>query len=126
MQQKIQYMSNVARMIYGTTEVVPFQFHEKQPQILRLTTPNLHPTNEDLFVGIPERLKSTPGALFAQDDTSNLRCPPAHREKTAMNGAQLSTAHCDSDDRGTCPKSIPQGLKPIVIPPLFGTTEVVP
>jgi len=43
--------------------------HERQPQILRLTTPSLHPTNEDLFVGTPERLKSTPGAPFAQDDS---------------------------------------------------------
>jgi hypothetical protein len=29
------------------------KFVEEQPQILRLTTPELHPTNEDLFVGIP-------------------------------------------------------------------------
>ena len=26
---------------------------------------------------------------------------PAHRDKTAMNGAQIFTAHCDSDDRAT-------------------------
>jgi hypothetical protein len=38
-------------------------------QILRLTTPNLHPTNEDLFVGTPERLKRTFGAPFAQNDS---------------------------------------------------------
>jgi len=46
------------------------KFIEEQLQILRLTTPNLHPTNEDLFVGTPERLKSTPGAPFAQDDSN--------------------------------------------------------
>jgi len=34
----------------------------------RLTTPSLHPTNEDLFVGTPEMLKNTPGAPFTQDD----------------------------------------------------------
>ena len=48
--------------------MVSQKFVEQQQQILRLTTPNLHPTNEDLFVGTPERLKSTPGAPFAQDD----------------------------------------------------------
>jgi len=52
--------------------MVSQKYIEEQPQILRLTTPNLHPTNEDLFVGTPERLKSTPGAPFAQDD-SNFR-----------------------------------------------------
>jgi hypothetical protein len=46
------------------------KYIEEQQQILRLTTPNLHPTNEDLFVGTPERLKSTPGVPFAQDDSS--------------------------------------------------------
>jgi hypothetical protein len=50
------------------TGVMSQIFIEEQQQILRLTTPNLHPTNEDLFVGTPERLKSTPGAPFAQDD----------------------------------------------------------
>jgi len=29
---------------------------ERQPQVLRLTTPELHPTNEDLFVGTPDKL----------------------------------------------------------------------
>ena len=38
-------------------------------QILRLTTPNLHPTNEDQSLGTPETLKRTPGAPFAQDDS---------------------------------------------------------
>ena len=52
------------------SSVVNQKFVEEQPQILRLTTPNLHPTNEDLFVGTPERLKSTPGAPFAQDDSN--------------------------------------------------------
>jgi hypothetical protein len=28
--------------------------------------------------------------------------PPAHRDKTAMNGAQLFMTHGDSDDRATC------------------------
>jgi hypothetical protein len=50
--------------------MVSQKFVEQQQQILRLTTPNLHPTNEDLFVGTPERLKSTPGAPFAQDDSN--------------------------------------------------------
>ena len=27
---------------------------EKQPQVLRLTTPNLHPSDEDLSPGTPE------------------------------------------------------------------------
>jgi hypothetical protein len=59
------------RIILGiATSVVSHKFIEEQLQILRLTTPNLHPTNEDLFVGTPERLKSTPGAPFAQDDSS--------------------------------------------------------
>ena len=54
---------------------------KKQPQILRLTTPNLHPTNEDLSlhpseqrslagdpdVGTPERQKSTPGTPVRTD-----------------------------------------------------------
>jgi hypothetical protein len=50
--------------------VVSQKFIEEQQQILRLTTPNPHPTNEDLFVGTPEKLKSTPGAPFTQDDGS--------------------------------------------------------
>jgi hypothetical protein len=41
-----------------------------EKQILRLTTPVLHPTNDDLFVGTPVRLKKTPGAPFAQDDSA--------------------------------------------------------
>jgi hypothetical protein len=49
--------------------VVSQKFIEEQQQIFRLITPNLHPTNEDLFVGTPERLKSTPVAPFAQDDS---------------------------------------------------------
>ena len=36
-------------------------------------------------------------------ETMALGHPPAHRDKTAMNGAQLFTAHSDSDDRATCP-----------------------
>ena len=51
------------------SSVVSQKFIEEQLRILRLTTPNLHPTNEDLFVGTPERLKRTPGAPFAQDDS---------------------------------------------------------
>ena len=53
---------------------LPYEYRTGQLQILRLTTPNLHPTNEDLFVGTPERLKSTPGAPFAQDDSNFLCC----------------------------------------------------
>jgi hypothetical protein len=49
--------------------MVSQKFIEEQQQIFRLTIPNLHPTNEDLFVGTPERLKSTPGAPFVQDDS---------------------------------------------------------
>jgi hypothetical protein len=52
------------------THVVSKKFIEEQQQILRFTTPNLHPTNEDLFVGTPERLKSTPWAPFVQDDSN--------------------------------------------------------
>src|ERR1035437_930567 len=33
---------------------------------------------------------------------SDLSCPPAHRDNTAMNGAHLLTDHCDSADRATC------------------------
>jgi hypothetical protein len=29
-------------------------FEKEQPQILRLTTPNLHPVDEDLSAGAPE------------------------------------------------------------------------
>ena len=58
------------KLIFETrSRVVSQKFIEEQPQILRLTTPNLHPTNEDLFVGTPEGLKNTPGAPFAQDDS---------------------------------------------------------
>jgi hypothetical protein len=42
-----------------STSVVSQKFIEEQPQILRLTTP---------------RLKSTPGAPFAQDDKQLLCC----------------------------------------------------
>jgi len=33
---------------------VSVQFLEEQPQILRLTTPILHPADEDLSAGAPE------------------------------------------------------------------------
>ncbi len=66
--------------------VVSLKFVQEQPQILRLTTPNLHTTNEDLFVGTPERLKSTPGAPFVEDDKA-IECsgiPPI--SQNARNG----------------------------------------
>ena len=52
--------------------------------------------------------------VIAQDDALILRCPPAHREKTAMNGAQLFTAHYGSDDRGTCDISAQKNEKQIL------------
>jgi hypothetical protein len=64
--------------------------------------------------------------VITQNGSINTALPSRSSRKTTMNGAQLFTAHCDSDERDTCPKSIPQGLKPIVIPALYGTTEVVP
>ena len=42
---------------FGIPSVVSLKFIEERPQILRLTTPNHHPTNEDLFVGTPEDVR---------------------------------------------------------------------
>jgi hypothetical protein len=56
--------------------MVSQKYIEEQPQILRLTTPNLHPTNDDLFVGTPKRLKSTPGAPFPTPATKTCRRGP--------------------------------------------------
>jgi len=40
--------------------VVTLKFIEEQLQILRLTTPKLHPTNQDPFVGTPAEKRLGP------------------------------------------------------------------
>ena len=42
------------RFLASHPSILSPKWLEKQPQILRLTTPGLYPTNEDLFVGTPE------------------------------------------------------------------------
>jgi formamidopyrimidine-DNA glycosylase len=73
-------------IVHSHRSEVSQKFSEEQQQILRLTTPNLHPTNEDLFVGTPERLKSTPGAPF-----------PTPATKTCRRGSRFA-----QDDSGLC------------------------
>jgi hypothetical protein len=81
---------------------------KKQPQILRLTTPNLYPTDEDLSVGTPE-LKSAWGPVRSQDDSYE-------RDRWQRWRGSWLAGRGESPDRA---KNIPQWLKPVVYSQLF-------
>lgn len=55
------------------SSVVSLKFIEEQPQILRLTTPELHPTDEDLPAGTPETEKRLgPRSLLMTDSITSM------------------------------------------------------
>jgi len=49
--------------MYWDIRVASQKFIEKQPQILRLTTPNLHPNEQRSLVGDPGKLKNVWGPV---------------------------------------------------------------
>jgi len=57
--------------LYGAASLrVPVKCSKEQVQVLRLTTPNLHPSDEDLSLGTPE--------LHPSDEDLSLGTPELH------------------------------------------------